>query len=87
MTKRYSVRLLRGTGLYEVVDQDGQRIGEPSSHEELIRQRRDRMQRQAEMRPRNCLTCGDTFQSEGIHNRMCDHCRGRSHSTDMRMFA
>ena len=26
-------------------------------------------------RPRLCLMCGDVFQSEGIHNRICQKCR------------
>jgi len=25
--------------------------------------------------PRACLCCGGTFESEGIHNRMCSRCR------------
>ncbi|MEZ5752846.1 MAG: hypothetical protein R3D60_13075 [Paracoccaceae bacterium] len=26
--------------------------------------------------PRPCLRCGKTFHSEGVHNRMCNPCRG-----------
>jgi len=25
-------------------------------------------------KPRRCLMCGDFFQSEGIHNRVCRKC-------------
>lgn len=28
--------------------------------------------------PRLCITCGDTFESEGNHNRMCTPCRHHS---------
>jgi hypothetical protein len=28
--------------------------------------------------PRTCMTCGETFQSEGAHNRMCEPCRRMS---------
>ncbi len=24
---------------------------------------------------RECLHCGESFQSEGFHNRMCNYCR------------
>lgn len=30
---------------------------------------------QARLTPRACLCCGDTFASEGPHNRMCNACR------------
>lgn len=28
---------------------------------------------------RPCMTCGNTFASEGIHNRMCDGCKQRGY--------
>lgn len=31
-------------------------------------------------RPRECLCCGATFQSEGPHHRMCERCRKQSAS-------
>jgi hypothetical protein len=31
---------------------------------------------------RRCLCCGGEFQSEGIHNRMCDTCRHRDMAPD-----
>lgn len=27
------------------------------------------------LKERNCLACGERFQSEGYHNRMCNYCR------------
>lgn len=42
-----------------------------------IRQQRER-DRKSKVRP--CLTCGQTFKSEGAHNRMCDGCRSRARS-------
>ena len=32
----------------------------------------------APTKPRNCMTCGDVFKSEGAHNRMCARCRTTS---------
>lgn len=29
----------------------------------------------SECRARDCLSCHQTFPSEGIHNRMCDSCK------------
>jgi hypothetical protein len=33
------------------------------------------MERADRLHPRACLCCGDTFDSEGPHNRMCNACR------------
>ena len=30
---------------------------------------------------RDCITCGDEFQSEGAHNRMCGTCRAMGGAT------
>lgn len=30
-----------------------------------------------EITTRNCLSCGQDFPSQGIHNRLCGRCRGR----------
>ena len=35
-------------------------------------------QQKAKAIPRPCLRCGAQFQSAGIHNRMCGHCRHAS---------
>lgn len=35
---------------------------------------------------RACLCCGETFLSEGIHNRMCNRCRAKA-SGDMGDFS
>ena len=29
-----------------------------------------------ECRPRKCLMCGNQFESEGVHNRICKKCKG-----------
>lgn len=34
--------------------------------------------RKSLVKPRNCISCGQKFQSEGAHNRMCDGCRGEA---------
>ena len=36
--------------------------------------------RAARLRPRACLCCSSTFDSEGPHNRLCDTCRGHAGS-------
>lgn len=35
----------------------------------------DAMARRARIKDRPCITCGTSFPSEGIGNRMCDKCR------------
>jgi hypothetical protein len=32
----------------------------------------------AAVTPRSCLACGQTFDSEGAHNRLCLQCRKRT---------
>lgn len=41
---------------------------------------RDRIARQARHIRRPCITCGQPFQSEGAHNRMCPICRARANT-------
>lgn len=38
------------------------------------------LKQRAKTRPRACLCCGATFQSEGPHHRMCKRCRKKSAS-------
>ena len=35
----------------------------------------DTLSRRAGITDRPCITCGGMFESEGVHNRMCDKCR------------
>jgi len=43
---------------------------------------KDRVEKQARMKDRPCITCGRTFTSEGPHNRMCNECRLEKSSMD-----
>ena len=74
----YQVAYLNG-GKFEVRDPNDRPVGAPTSHAEA-REEASRLQKEADVRakrgPRPCLCCGTTFQSEGIHNRMCNACRG-----------
>ena len=36
---------------------------------------------------RPCLSCGHEFQSEGIHNRMCNSCRNRASNDEATPFS
>jgi len=40
----------------------------------LRRQERDRLR----VKSIACLCCGKTFESQGIHNRMCEYCRKKT---------
>lgn len=37
--------------------------------------RREALLRKAQRKPRSCLRCGEAFESEGPHHRMCGACR------------
>lgn len=45
------------------------------SHRGAALQAIDVARRRAAQRPRACITCGNSFMSEGAHHRMCDKCR------------
>ena len=51
----------------------------PAAREAQERLERERA-RKKPRRHRPCLTCGQTFLSDGPHNRMCPTCRGRAGS-------
>ena len=66
---------------YAVFDQGGCRIGDTFRFRGDAIRKRDELQREADLKakrgPRACLCCGTTFESEGIHNRLCPICRRR----------
>jgi len=68
---------IQGSGTSWFVTQNGQIVGEPSSSREWALAKAERLAREAQVRVRDCLCCGNSFQSEGNHNRLCNSCRGR----------
>lgn len=87
---RFRAEFLPGKG-YAVVDPDGRICAAITPFRPQAEQLRDRLQREADARakrgPRACLGCGATFQSEGIHHRLCKACRGRSDGGSMTIAA
>lgn len=83
----YAVETHDGRGRYIVTGPDGRRVGPVhASHSAAVAardalQRRHDRQRGAQRRP--CLCCGRPFDSEGIHNRLCNECRRESTASDM----
>lgn len=57
--------------------ENGVTVEGPYSHQ-VAEEACTRLQREASMEERNCMTCGEKFMSEGIHNRMCRNCRSQS---------
>lgn len=80
---RYRVEYEPGRG-YAIVDPDGTIVARQGNRDMALT-RAEALQRQADAAakrgPRACLCCGATFQSEGIHNRMCSNCRGIADAT------
>lgn len=66
---------------YVICAPDGKRLPGVYRTRDLARERRDALQAEADRKakrgPRACMSCEHTFFSEGIHNRLCGHCRGR----------
>lgn len=48
------------------------------SAEAWIAARLDHLAARTRRGHRPCLCCGTTFLSEGLHNRLCDPCRGQA---------
>lgn len=67
---------------YVVIDPEGRPQSAIYGNRDTAVTRAESLQRHADAAarrgPRACLCCGATFDSEGIHNRLCPGCRGRS---------
>lgn len=83
----FTFRHFAGQG-YFVLDSDGRRCAGPFKDRLKAGLSCERHQREADQKikrgPRPCLCCGETFDSEGIHNRLCVECRGRGGMLDPR---
>lgn len=82
---RYTVRPVSGG--YVVLDPNGVRASTPVLFSTQAMLLRDKIQREADQLakrgPRPCMCCEALFESDGVHNRMCDKCRGlRDHLGD-----
>ncbi|RUS64906.1 hypothetical protein EGN72_02625 [Pseudorhodobacter sp. E13] len=77
----FDIRHVAGLG-YVVVDDLGARRGGPSPFKRQMATLRDQLEAEADKAakrgPRPCLRCANDFHSEGIHNRLCPHCRNIS---------
>lgn len=87
---RFTVERMAGHGWY-VADPDGKRV---SCFHHAYERAFDACENQqaaydaAKKRcARPCLCCGQTFQSEGIHNRMCNPCRNRASNDEAAPFS
>ncbi|MFT7045813.1 MAG: hypothetical protein ACJAYH_001080 [Celeribacter sp.] len=81
----YTVKQILGG--YVIADPDGGHVSRLIKFRAEADQLRDKLQRKADKAakrgPRPCINCQAPFVSEGIHNRMCDKCRGlRDHLGD-----
>lgn len=74
---RYQVERLGGC--WRIVDPKGQVMPGSYTDWDAALTRRDQLQteadRAAKRGPRRCMCCRREFQSEGIHHRLCGHCR------------
>lgn len=82
----FTIRWLPGIKCYVVIDPQGAVCSKPTSKDGAERLR-DARQAEADEKKkvglRACLCCGREFKSEGIHNRMCQPCRGASSAEGM----
>jgi len=74
--------LRQRAGGWFVITAEGEDRAGPFQMRNFAEGRRRELQlaanKQRKIGPRPCITCGETFQSEGPHNRMCTLCRHQS---------
>ena len=85
-TSRPRFDVARIGGAWRVVDPAGQIVGGAHDNRARALTQRDILQAEADRRAkrmtRPCLCCGNPFESEGIHNRLCNVCRGKSSANE-----
>lgn len=68
-------------GRFRVISPEGKFVGPPFESRRAAVEAAQAMQaeadRHAKRGPRPCMCCGRTFDSEGIHNRLCTPCRSQ----------
>ena len=71
---------------YIILDPHGVRVGTVYRNLKDAALARDGRQRRhdraAGMKERSCMCCQTRFPSEGIHNRLCNACRGKSSANE-----
>lgn len=77
MTAHTPFAVIVKRGRYFVV-KAGEIVHGPSHRKDKAFDAKKRLEREAGMRSRTCLTCSTRFDSEGPHHRMCQSCRRRS---------
>lgn len=81
----YVVFRITGRG-YAVLDPSRRQVSDITTNRSAAQQQCDRLNAALDRRlkrgPRPCMSCGHTFQSAGIHNRLCDICRRRDVAPD-----
>ncbi|WP_151720189.1 hypothetical protein [Gemmobacter serpentinus] len=80
---RYEVERIGGS--YCVRDPNGALLPARYASRQAALMSREDLQREADRKakrgPRACMCCGATFQSDGIHNRLCTDCRAPGFAT------
>ena len=70
---------------YFVIDPKGRKASGFFSRRAEAEDRRDELRRQADLKAkkgkRPCMCCGRTFDSDGVHNRLCHPCKVRGYAT------
>ncbi|OJY35783.1 MAG: hypothetical protein BGP11_16030 [Rhodobacterales bacterium 65-51] len=74
-------------GRLRVISPEGKLVGPPFESRRAAVEAAQAMQaeadRHAKRGPRPCMCCGRNFDSEGIHNRLCAHCRNRGDAASL----
>ena len=81
---RWGVEYAPGRG-YFVTDPRGRKVTGYMSTRGEVEDRRDRLRLEAAAKAkrgkRTCLCCRHVFDSDGIHNRLCQPCKSRGYAT------
>ncbi|MBN2631588.1 MAG: hypothetical protein JXR75_13740 [Rhodobacteraceae bacterium] len=85
---KFNIQLLNGQ--YHVYSPDDEHVAGPFTDRNRALMTRDSRQRDADARSkrgaRACMCCGQSFDSDGPHNRLCGTCRVMAHDTQAYSF-
>lgn len=70
---------------YAIFDRNGERVSGVFSNQFVAENSVDHRLKQLKKHRRNCICCGDSFDSYGKQNRMCGSCRERTAEEDFQL--
>ncbi|MBL4750503.1 MAG: hypothetical protein JKX71_07995 [Amylibacter sp.] len=68
---------VKGSHCSYAVYRDDERVSAFYHFQDRAFGRLDQIAKNDRSKDRNCMSCQTAFRSDGIHNRLCNHCRAK----------